>query len=108
MATMVRRFAWSQVVLSSLALTASAAPPEKPAGPVITPSPEITHFTAPLDKEGYVDFHAALNNELGKGVSPAENAAIPLLQAMGPCEGLGDVSSMVVKALVSAPGPLDF
>ncbi|HUQ71724.1 MAG TPA: hypothetical protein VM165_19500 [Planctomycetaceae bacterium] len=104
----LRRFGWSQVGLSSLVLTASAAPSEKPAGPVVTPSPEITHFTAPLDKDGYVDFHAALNNELSRGVSAAENAAIPLLQAMGPCEGSGEVIAMVLKALGAAPGPLDF
>lgn len=103
MATIVRWCAWSQLALSSLALSAAAAPPEKPAGPVITPSPAITHFTAPLDREGYVDFHAALNAELGKGVSPSENALIPLLHAMGPCEGRIDSINLVLKALGAAP-----
>jgi hypothetical protein len=111
MATIVRRFAWSQVVLSSLTLSAAAASPEKPAGPLITPSPDITHFTAPLDREGYVDFHAALNAELSKGVSPEENAAIPLLRALGPCEGNRETINLVLKALNAAPwtpGMVDF
>jgi hypothetical protein len=103
MATFVRRLAWPQMVLAFLALSAAAAPPEKPAGPLITPSPAVTYFTDPLDREGYVDFHAALNAELGKGVSAAENAAIPLLQALGQCEGQADVINMVLKHLGAAP-----
>jgi hypothetical protein len=111
MSTLVRRLAWSQVVWSSLALSAAAAPPEKPAGLLITPSEAVTHFTAPLDREGYVDFHAALNAELGKGVAPTENAVIPLLQAMGPCEGRADTINLVLQALGAAPwspGMTDF
>lgn len=80
-----------------------AGPPEKDTGPVITVAPAITHFTEPLDAEGYVDFHTALNNELGRGIAASENAAIPLLQAMGPCEGNIEAINRVLKALGAAP-----
>lgn len=91
------------MVLAFSSLTAWAAAPEKPTGPVITPAPQTTHFTGPLDSEGYVDFVAALNQELGRGVLPSENAAIPLLQAMGPCERRLDTTNAILKELGAAP-----
>ena len=32
----------------------------------------------PLDKDGYVDFEAALNERLGKGVPPEKNANVSI------------------------------
>jgi hypothetical protein len=49
-----------------------------------TVSKETTYVTGPLDKDGYVDFVAALNDLRGKGVTPDTNAAVALWQALGP------------------------
>jgi hypothetical protein len=50
----------------------------------ITISKETTYLTAPLRPDGYVDYVAALNAELGRGVTPENNAAVPLVLAFGP------------------------
>lgn len=71
--------------------------------PVIIPSKATTFFTEPLDAEGYVDFHAALNREYGRGVSAENNAAIPLLRAMGPDRWQTDVFDLVLKELGQPP-----
>jgi hypothetical protein len=103
MARSARLGTWSAVSFSALLNTVLAAPPDNPDGPVITPAPATTHYVAPLDANGYVDFHAALNLELGRGVSPTENAAIPLLQAMGPCEGKIEPINNILKAIGGTP-----
>ncbi|MBI1347772.1 hypothetical protein GC163_15970 [bacterium] len=95
--------------LGSMALAAEKS--SEPQPPLITPSKATTNVTGPLDADGYVDFVAALNEQLGAGVSPNENAAIPLLQAMGPCEGNSVVTNLVLKELGQRPwqpGDLDF
>src|SRR5262245_62738862 len=55
-------------------------PPEKkfPVGK------ETTVADGPLDKDGYVDYEAALNERLGKGITPEKNANVLLWMAMGP------------------------
>jgi hypothetical protein len=45
---------------------------------------ETTYVTGPLDKDGYVDYEAALNDRLGKGITPAKNANVLLWKALGP------------------------
>jgi len=50
----------------------------------ITVSKETTYLLGPLRVDGTVDYAAALNARLGKGVTPENNAAIPLLRAIGP------------------------
>jgi hypothetical protein len=51
---------------------------------------ETTYVTGPLDKEGYVDYQAALNDRLGKGITPQKNANVLLWKALGPTpEGYG-------------------
>jgi hypothetical protein len=99
----------SQVLWSADARKKDEA--ETPRGPVITPSIETTKFTSPLDAEGYVDFRAALNRELGRGVRPEDNAVIPYLKAMGPCDGNRELINLVLKELGQPawqPGGLDF
>jgi hypothetical protein len=55
-----------------------------------TPAPKFplgkdtTYVTGPLDKEGYIDYQAALNDRLGKGVTPEKNANVLLWKALGP------------------------
>jgi hypothetical protein len=48
---------------------------------------ETTYVTGPLDKDGYIDYAAALNERLGKGVTPENNANVLLWKAMGPLPG---------------------
>lgn len=45
---------------------------------------ETTFATGPLDKAGYVDYAAALNERLGNGVTAANNANVLLWKALGP------------------------
>jgi hypothetical protein len=48
---------------------------------------ETTYLTGPLDKDGYVDYEAAMNDRLGKGVTPERNAFALLWKAFGPRHG---------------------
>jgi len=49
-------------------------------------SPETTHIVEPLRSDGSVDFALAIDRRLRPGVTPETNAAVALLQAMGPKE----------------------
>ena len=50
----------------------------------VTISPETTILTAPLTPDGrYVNFVAALNEEMSRGVTPENNAAVVYLEAYG-------------------------
>jgi hypothetical protein len=69
----------------------SPAPGEKKAGPapkkrppVFTIGKETTYVTGPIDKDGYIDYAAALNECLSKGVTPANNANVLIWKALGP------------------------
>lgn len=57
---------------------------KKAAKPKITVAKDVTYFTEPLDENGYVDFVAALNRIYSKGVTPENNAVVPLYKAFGP------------------------
>jgi hypothetical protein len=50
----------------------------------ITVGKDTTYVTEPLDKDGYVDYAAALNERLRKGVTPANNANVLFWKAIGP------------------------
>jgi hypothetical protein len=52
--------------------------------PNFTVSKETTHLVGPLDRDGYVDYVAALNERLGKGVTPETNANVLIWKALGP------------------------
>lgn len=45
---------------------------------------ETTYVTEPLDSEGYVDYLEALNQRASEGVTPENNAVVPILRAWGP------------------------
>jgi hypothetical protein len=45
---------------------------------------ETTYITEPLDKDGYLDYEAALNDRLGKGITPEKNANVLIWKALGP------------------------
>jgi RNA polymerase sigma factor (sigma-70 family) len=48
---------------------------------------ETTHITGPLDKDGYVDYETALNERIGKDITPDNNANVLLWQALDPHPG---------------------
>lgn len=62
---------------------------------------DTTRLTAPVRPDGSIDYLAALNEELSKGVTPENNAAIPLLRAYGPGdnERIDPAFVLVCKAL---------
>ena len=64
---------------------ASKMPVKRAPGGIII-SRETTFITGPLRKDGSVDYAAALNARYSQGVTPENNAAVLLLQAMGPGE----------------------
>src|SRR6266568_4980406 len=49
-----------------------------------TISKETTYVTGPVDKDGYIDYAAALNERLRQGVTPENNANVLIWQALGP------------------------
>jgi hypothetical protein len=56
---------------------------KKPVGK-FTIGKETTYVTGPLDKDGYIDYSAALNERLSQGVTPENNANVLLWKAIGP------------------------
>jgi hypothetical protein len=56
---------------------------DKPA-PKVPLGKETTYVTGPLDEEGHVDYAAARNDRLGKGITPERNANALLWKALGP------------------------
>jgi hypothetical protein len=66
-------------LLLSLLLPAEGKPaPKLPLGK------ETTYVRGPLDGDGYVDYEAALNDRLGKGITAERNANVLLWKALGP------------------------
>ncbi len=80
--SMFAGFVVSWIVASMLVVQAAAADP--PSKLKVTVSRETTYFTRPVAKNGYVDYAAAINERLGAGVTPQNNAAVGLIRAMGP------------------------
>lgn len=52
----------------------------------LTVSRETTFLTEPLDEEGWLDYGRALELQMSQGVTPENNAAVLLWQALGPAE----------------------
>lgn len=52
--------------------------------PALVVSKETTFITEPLTADGKPDYLAAINREYSRGVTPENNALIPLLEALGP------------------------
>ncbi|HLJ98151.1 MAG TPA: RNA polymerase sigma factor [Gemmataceae bacterium] len=61
--------------------TRIAARQEKNA-PKFTIAKETTHITGPFDQEGNLDYEAALNERLGKDITPEKNANVLLWNAL--------------------------
>jgi hypothetical protein len=57
---------------------------EKKRKPRFTIGKDTTYVTGPRDKDGYIDYVAALNKRLRRGVTPQNNANVLLWKAFGP------------------------
>jgi hypothetical protein len=57
---------------------------QKKAGPAFTISKETTYVAGPVDGDGCVNYPAALNERLSKGVTPENNAIVLFWKALGP------------------------
>ncbi len=73
----------------------------------VTVSPETTFITGPLREDGTVDYLAALNEMGSKGVTPDNNAAVLLVQVVGPGEIPEAIRERFFKMLGIAPVPQD-
>jgi hypothetical protein len=62
----------------------ATSPDEKERKPRFTVSKETTYVTGPRDKDGLINYEAALNKRLGEAVKPADNANVLLWKAFGP------------------------
>ena len=79
--------------LPAFCLTSVAAEPgddgrkQKLPEPKITISKQTTHILKPVGNDGYIDYIEAINQRLGKGVTPRNNAAIVICRLLGPSGG---------------------
>ncbi|EAQ80855.1 hypothetical protein [Blastopirellula marina] len=69
-----------------------------PSGPIIL-SKQTTYLTGPLNANGLIDYERAILEMQAANVEPQENAAIPYLQAMWPCELTPEEQAWVCNAL---------
>jgi hypothetical protein len=77
---------------------------EKPPKGKITVGKETTYVTGPLDKDGYVDYVAALHERLSKGITPENNANVLIWIALGPRPEGGRMSAEFFR-LLGIPEP---
>src|SRR5437763_6090316 len=97
-------------VLATLSATAlgvaqdksDAQTAKKPRGK-FTVSKETTFVTGPLDKDGYIDYVAALNEQLSKGITPENNANVVIFRAFGPHPEGGNMPTEFFKRLGYEP-----
>jgi hypothetical protein len=68
---------------SPLILLLILAAEDKPT-PKVPVGKDTTFVSGPLDEDGYIDYEAALNEQLGKGITPEKNANALLWKALGP------------------------
>ncbi|TWT38562.1 hypothetical protein [Blastopirellula retiformator] len=74
-----------------------------PAGPIVV-GRDSTYLTEPIDANGMVDYEQAIVDLQGEGVTPEENAAIPLLTAIWPA-GLEPEQQQLVCEAIGMPLP---
>src|SRR4029079_8510321 len=64
--------------------------PKDPPAPKLPLGKDTTFVTGPLDRQGFIDYEAALNAELSRGITAETNANALLVQALGPAPEGGD------------------
>ncbi|MBW3543802.1 MAG: hypothetical protein KY476_26435, partial [Planctomycetes bacterium] len=84
---------------------ASRAAPRSPAASIHI-SVETTFVTEPLSEDGCVEFAAALNRQLSRGVTPENNAAVLFYEALGPLPDSVEQPEEFFR-LLGMPRPLD-
>ena len=84
--------------------TTTASQPAHPK-PKVTISKETTYITEPLRPDGYPDYIAYLDQRQRHGVTPENNAAVPLVRALGPREIAESVQAEFFKRLGIEPLP---
>ncbi|MDY3561274.1 hypothetical protein R5W23_002549 [Gemmata sp. JC673] len=89
-------------LLSSLVLVCAADEPPAPKVPV---GKDTTFVTGPLDKNGYIDYEAALNDRLGAGITPDKNANVLIWKALGPRPDDGSMPPEYFRRLGIAEPP---
>jgi hypothetical protein len=77
--TRFARFA-AVLVLAQIGLAQASQAVE----PIFPPGRDTTFVDGPLDDEGYVDYAEALNLHYGRGITPENNAFVPLWKTIGP------------------------
>src|SRR5258708_30094797 len=103
------------LICTSLLVLAFAAPSEerpvvadqKKPTPKFTVGKETTFVTGPLDKDGYIDYAAALNERLGKGITPKTNAMVLFWKAFGAAPEVSRMPSEYFKLLRIEPPKSD-
>jgi len=76
------------LLLPSLLLVCAAD--DKPPAPKLPLGKDTTYVVGPLDKHGFIDYEAALNAELSKGITPDKNANALLIMVFGPAPEGGE------------------
>jgi hypothetical protein len=69
-----------------------------PPVPLVVSGP-TTYFTEPLNADGTVNYVAAYNQHVGGAVAPAENMAVPIIEALGPRALSADLRPSAIAAL---------
>ena len=92
------------VALASGVLFAAPDEPKKPV-PKFKLGKDTTFVDGPLDKDGYIDYEAALNERLKGKITPETNAVVLLLKCLGPKPEGDDLKPDFYKALGIEPPP---
>ncbi len=80
---------------------------ESLSGSTMTVGRDTTYLEGPLDSQGFVDYAAALNQQASAGVTPDDNAAVLLAQALGPPECDADYCREYYRLLGIEPLPAE-
>ena len=83
------------------------SPAKEAQKPLFTLSKETTYVTGPLRKDGSVDYVAALNVQMSRGVTAENNAAVLLHQVVGPGDVLPEFRAEYFKRLGITPLPVE-
>jgi hypothetical protein len=75
--------------------------------PKFTLGKETTFVTGPLDKDGYIDYAAALNERLGKGITPKTNAVVLFWTAFSASPQISGMQAEYWKLLGIEPPKAD-
>ena len=103
-ATMPLRRSIFLTVFVSAVLFAAPDEPKKPV-PKFKLGKDTTFVDGPLDKDGYIDYEAALNERLKGKITPETNAVVLLLKCLGPKPDGKDLHADFYKALGIEPPP---